>query len=131
MVLDDTLTDPDGVPAPKVHYKISDNTRKILKFTVDRMRELHEVAGAAQTFEVELWVDQPGHLLGTTRMGHDPQRSVTDSSGRCHDVENLFIGDGSLMVTSGSANPTCTITALALRVSRHIAQSARLQAVPA
>lgn len=131
VVLDGALTDADGVPAPKVHYRISDNTRKILKFTVARMRELQEAGGAVQMIEQELWVDQPGHLLGTTRMGDDPERSVTDSFGRCHDVENLFIADGSLMVTSGSANPTSTITALALRVGRHIAQTARLQAVPA
>ncbi len=130
VVLDDTITDSDGIPAPKVEYRISDNTRKILKFTVERMRDLHEAAGAVETFEVELWVDQPGHLLGTARMGDDPATSVTDSFGRCHDVPNLYIADGSLMVTSGSANPTATITALALRVARNIVQTARLQAVP-
>ena len=122
--LDPELTDADGIPAPKITYKISDNTRKILKFTVDRMRELHQVAGVSQTFEVELWVDQPGHLLGTARMGDDPARSVVDSYGRAHDVPNLFIADGSIFVTSGSANPTCTITALALRVGKHIAENA-------
>jgi choline dehydrogenase-like flavoprotein len=122
--LDADLTDSDGIPAPKVRYRISDNTRKILKFTVDRMRELHEVAGATRTFEVELWVDQPGHLMGTARMGDDPARSVVDSYGRCHDVSNLFVADGSIFVTSGSANPTCTITALALRVARHIVETA-------
>ncbi len=125
ITLDDRLTDSDGIPAPRVHYRVSENTRKILKFTVERMEELHEAAGAVETFSTELVIDQPGHLLGTARMGSDPKRSVTDSFGRCHDVGNLFIADGSLMVTSGAANPTCTIAALALRVGQHIVESAR------
>jgi choline dehydrogenase-like flavoprotein len=132
VTLDPELTDADGIPAPAVHYRISDNTRKILRFTVDRMRELHQVAGAVETFDVELWVDQPGHLLGTARMGDDPARSVVDAFGRSHDVPNLFIADGSIFVTSGSANPTSTITALALRVGRQIVETApeRTVAVP-
>jgi choline dehydrogenase-like flavoprotein len=131
ITLDDKLTDSDGLPAPRVHYRVSENTRRILRFTVERMEELHQAAGAVETFSTELVPDQPGHLLGTARMGNDSSRSVTDSFGRCHDVSNLFIADGSLMVTSGAANPTSTIAALALRVGRHIAESARLQRVAA
>jgi choline dehydrogenase-like flavoprotein len=131
ITLDDRLTDSDGIPAPRVHYRISENTRSILKFTVERLEELHAAGSAVETFSTELVVDQPGHLLGTARMGDDPARSVTDSFGRCHDVDNLFIADGSLMVTSGAANPTCTIAALALRVGQQIAETARLQPVPA
>jgi choline dehydrogenase-like flavoprotein len=129
--LHDSLVDSDGIPAPKVRYRISDNTRQILRFSVDRMRELHEAAGAAETQSVELWIDQPGHLLGTARMGDDPATSVADSYGRAHDVPNLFVADGSLMVTGGSMNPTGTITALALRVGKHIADTASQQRVPA
>jgi choline dehydrogenase-like flavoprotein len=131
VVLDDDLRDSDGIPAPKVQYRISENTRRILGFAVARMEEIHRAAGAVQTFAVELWIDQPGHLLGTARMGDDPERSVVDSFGRAHDVPNLFIADGSIFVTSGSANPTCTIAALALRVGRHIAEAANLQRTPA
>jgi choline dehydrogenase-like flavoprotein len=127
ITLDSTLTDSDGIPAPKVEYRLSDNTRKILKFAVERMTELHQAAAAEAMFPVELWIDQPGHLLGTARMGDDPERSVTDSFGRTHDCQNLFVADGSLMVTSGSANPTNTIAALALRVARGIVDNAREQ----
>lgn len=130
VTLDPYLTDSSGIPAPKVHYRISDNTRKILKFTVERMEELHKASGATLTIATELWIDQPGHLLGTARMGNDPATSVTDSFGRTHDVPNLFIADGSLFVTSGSANPTCTISALALRVGKAIADNASSQKVP-
>ncbi len=129
VTLDPDLTDGDGVPAPKIRYRISDNTRKILRFAVQRMEEIHAASGAVETFPVELWVDQPGHLLGTARMGNDPATSVVDSYGRAHDVPNLFLADGSIFVTSGSANPTCTISALALRVAEHIAATAKGQKV--
>ena len=131
VTLSTTQTDSHGIPAPRVHYRISDNTRKILRFTLQRMIELHEAAGAVRTFPVELWVDQPGHLLGTARMGDDPNTSVVDAFGRAHDVPNLFIADGSIFVTSGSANPTSTITALALRVAQGIVAGARDQVTAA
>ncbi|MEI7743692.1 MAG: GMC family oxidoreductase, partial [Chloroflexota bacterium] len=131
VTLSTTLVDGDGIPAPEIHYRISDNTRRILEFTVARLREAHEVMGAVETFEQDLWVDQPGHLLGTARMGHDPATSVVDSFGRAHDCPNLFVADGSLFVTSGAVNPTSTIAALALRVGRHIADTARNLEVPA
>jgi choline dehydrogenase-like flavoprotein len=124
VTLDPDLTDGDGVPAPKIQYRISENTRKLLRFAVDRMEEIHAASGAVRTFPVELWVDQPGHLMGTARMGNDPATSVVNSFGEAHDVPNLFIADGSIFVTSGSANPTCTITALALRIAEHIAATA-------
>jgi choline dehydrogenase-like flavoprotein len=50
-------------------------------------------------------------------MGDDPERSVVNAWGRCHDVKNLFIVDGSIWVTSGGVNPTSTIQALALYIA--------------
>ena len=60
------------------------------------------------------------HLLGTALMGPDPERSVVNGWGRCHDVRNLFIVDGSIWVTSGGVNPTSTIQALALWIADNI-----------
>jgi choline dehydrogenase-like flavoprotein len=128
VTLDPAITDSDGIPAPKVRYRLSENTRRILSHGVARMTEAHEAMGAAHTLPVDLWTDQPGHLLGTARMGDDPGRSVVDSRGRAHDVPNLFIADGSIFVTSGAVNPTSTITALALRVARGIIEGAPEQA---
>jgi choline dehydrogenase-like flavoprotein len=65
------------------------------------------------------------HLLGTCRMGNDPDRSVVDRFHRSHEVPNLFICDGSSMVTSGRGQPTMTIMALAFRAAKHIAEFAR------
>ena len=53
----------------------------------------------------------------TARMGTDPARSVVNEWGRCHDVRNLFIVDGSIFVTSAAVNPTNTIQALALYIA--------------
>jgi choline dehydrogenase-like flavoprotein len=122
VTLSPDVVDSDGLPAPKVEYTVSDNTRKLLKFIVERLVEAHQAAGATRIFTTELWVDQPGHLLGTARMGDDPTTSVVDSFGKAHDVDNLYIADGSIFVTSGSANPTCTISALALRVGRKVVE---------
>ena len=64
------------------------------------------------------------HLLGTARMGDDPAASVVDRYHRSHDVPNLFICDGSSMVTSGRGQPTMTIMALAFRAADHIKAAA-------
>ena len=57
-------------------------------------------------------------------MGDDPAESVVDRYHRSHDVANLFICDGSSLVTSGRGQPTMTIQALAFRAGEHIAESA-------
>ena len=121
VTLDRTLVDSDGLPAPKLEYRVDENTTNLLAFCRARMREIQSAMGAKHTVEVELWRDQPGHLLGTARMGTDPGRSVVGADGRTHDVPNLYIADGSVFVTSGAVNPTATIAALALRLATGIA----------
>ena len=61
--------------------------------------------------------------MGTARMGTDPKKSVVDPNGQSHDIDNLFIVDGSVMVTSAAVNPTPTIQALALRTGDYIKKS--------
>ncbi len=131
VTLDTALTDTDGIPAPRITYRIPENTRRLMDFHMDRMTEAHEAAGALQTIPLPLLDDQPGHLLGTARMGDDPANSVVDPFGRTHDVPNLYILDGSVFVTAGGCNPTATIAALALRFAEEIARRAPLQQVPA
>ena len=60
------------------------------------------------------------HLVGGARMGSDPRTSVTTSIGQTHDIANLFVCDGSLLPTQGSANPGLTIQALAARTADFI-----------
>lgn len=131
VTLDPDLKDSDGIPAPRIEYRISKNTQRNLDFTLDRMAEMHEAAGAAHVLRQPLWKEAPGHILGTARMGNDPRTSVVDRYGRAHDVKNLFIVDGSVMVTSGGLNPTATIAALALRTAGHLAETAKSMPVAA
>jgi choline dehydrogenase-like flavoprotein len=60
------------------------------------------------------------HHIGTTRMSADPRLGVVDASTRVHGVANLFIAGSSVFPTAGSANPTLTIVALALRLADHL-----------
>jgi choline dehydrogenase-like flavoprotein len=60
------------------------------------------------------------HLVGAARMGSDPRESVVDGFGRTHDIANLFICDGSILPTQGSANPGLTIQALAARTADYL-----------
>ncbi len=65
----------------------------------------------------------PSHQCGTARMGQDPRSSVVDPWCRCHDLENLYIVDASVLPTSAAVNPALTIAALALRVAGHLAEA--------
>ena len=117
VTLDPDLTDSDGVPAPKVEYKMSDNSLKMMAHGVDRAIELLEAAGAKGSAANPLLEPSGWHLMGTARMGTGSSTSVLDGWGRAHDVRNLFIIDGSTWVTGGAVNPTSTIQALALRTA--------------
>ena len=88
----------------------------------DLAEEILAAAGATRVQTSRTALNSPGHLLGTARMGSDPERSVVNSWGRSHDVKNLFIVDGSIWVTSGGVNPTSTIQALALYIADQIKQ---------
>ena len=60
------------------------------------------------------------HIMGGTVMGDDPQSSVTNSYGQCHDVANLFIAGSGLFPTGAGVNPTFTIHALTARAGDYL-----------
>ena len=122
VTLDPVLKDGNGIPAPKISYTISENTSLMMEHGIARAKEILTVAGARNISASRTLLNYPGHLLGTARMGDDPTRSVVNAWGRCHDVKNLFIVDGSIWVTSGGVNPTSTIPALALYIADAIKQ---------
>ena len=76
---------------------------------------LHDYRSADGVYQTPAW-----HLMGTCRMGADPASSVVDKWNRSWDVPNLYIVDGSVLVTGGVVNPTPTICALALRCAEHL-----------
>jgi len=120
ITLSDTLKDRDGLPAAKMIYKVSPNSRAILDFGMARAREILEGAGAKAIVDTPLRSEAGFHLMGTARMGADPGTSVVDPFGRCHDSPNLYLVDASVFVTAAAINPTATAQALALRTADHI-----------
>lgn len=125
VVLDPVLTDSNGIPAPRVRYRLSENSERMVDHGVARAREVLEAAGAHEIQVNRVLRSSGWHLLGTTRMGDDPARSVVDRWGRAHDVRNLFVVDGSVFTTSAAVNPTTTIQALALRTADYMIANRR------
>jgi choline dehydrogenase-like flavoprotein len=120
VTLDPSLVDAHGIPAPLVRYRLSENSEKMLAHGVARGTEALLAAGATDVVSSNPLRPSGWHLLGTCRMGEDASGSVVNPWGRAHDVENLFIIDGSIFVTSAVGNPTTTIQALALRTAAYI-----------
>lgn len=124
--LDPDLKDAWGRPCIRVTYKDHPDDLANTRFLQDRAEEILQAAGAQQTWKMPVTESTLGvHLLGTCRMGNDPKTSVVDRHHRSHDVRNLFICDGSSLVTGGRGQPTMTIQALAFRAGDHIAQFAK------
>jgi len=71
-------------------------------------------------FATRMPMQSLGHQTGTCRFGEDPKTSVLDLNCRSHDVDNLYVVDGSFFISSGAVNPTLTIIANALRVGDHL-----------
>jgi choline dehydrogenase-like flavoprotein len=87
-----------------------------------RGEEMLRAAGAYRIDRLPLAPMTGWHLLGTARMGRDPATSVTDGRGRCHEVPNLLVADGSLFTTVGAVNPGSTIGALGLKIAEDLAR---------
>jgi choline dehydrogenase-like flavoprotein len=110
----------------RITYSDHPDDLAMAAFLQDRAVEIMEAAGANTVWrEPVSRTDVLAHLLGTCRMGDDPATSVVDRFHRSHEVPNLFICDGSSLVTSGRGQPTMTIQALAFRASEHIAKFAK------
>ncbi|HEX8938926.1 MAG TPA: GMC family oxidoreductase [Candidatus Limnocylindrales bacterium] len=108
-----TERDRFGQPVPYVHFNLFENDRRMMAAGIARATAVLEAAGAIETRAVRRYA----HLVGTCRMGASPDDSVVDRWCRSWDVPNLFITDGSILPTQGSANPALTISALAARTA--------------
>jgi choline dehydrogenase-like flavoprotein len=109
-------TDQFGIPVAKVTFSLHDNDKKLIEFGKNKVIEVITAAGAKQIVQEARYA----HLVGAARMGADPAASVVDKYGRTHDIANLFICDGSILPTQGSANPGLTIQALAARAADYL-----------
>ena len=123
VTLDPILTDSNDIPAPRIKYRLSDNSRKMLGHGLTKGKEVMTAAGSLKNIAFGPVRQTGWHLMGTARMGNDPSKSVTNKHGQSHDVKNLFIVDSSIFVTSSGVNPVSTMQALALYIAENIKQN--------
>jgi choline dehydrogenase-like flavoprotein len=116
-------TDQFGLRVAHVNFDLYDNDKKLIKFGQAKVEQVMRAAGATEIVQESRYA----HLVGAARMGRDPAASVVDGFGRTHDIANLFVCDGSILPTQGSANPGLTIQALAARTADYlISQGTRI-----
>jgi choline dehydrogenase-like flavoprotein len=119
--LDPDLKDAWGLPALRMTYRDHPDDLKLTAWLYARATELLDAAGAKKVWAPPVQEQQFAvHLLGTCRMGNDPKTSIINADHQTHDVKNLFLCDGSSLVTSGRGQPTLTIEALAYRAADRI-----------
>ncbi len=126
VLVDPKKVDNYGIPIPIIQFTWGENDLKLFR----EMRE--SVLEVLDTCGVEMIVkggEGPGgfasHEVGTVRMGNDPKISVLNSYCQSHEVNNLFVVDGSSFTTFPEKNPTLTIAALAVRSARYLADQRR------
>ena len=126
ITLDPENKDTFGRPGLRVTYTDHPDDLAVQHFFIERCTELVEAMKPLKIWHREVRETRGfAHLLGTCRMGTDPATSVIDKYHRTHDVPNLFLCDGSSLVSSGRGQPTMTIQALAFRAADHIIAFAR------
>jgi choline dehydrogenase-like flavoprotein len=106
-------TDQFGMPLARFDYTQCENDRRNIAFAKQTLHDIWESAGAQDV----LTIDRYAHLVGGCRMGTSPDNSVVGADHRVWGTDNVFVADGSVMPTQGSANPALTIMVLASRLA--------------
>jgi choline dehydrogenase-like flavoprotein len=105
--------DSYGLPVAQFSYSQCDNDRALASAAQSVMEDILHAAGADEVITIQRYA----HLVGGARMARDERHGVVDSSCRSFAVPNLYITDGSVLPTQGSANPALTIMAVAARAA--------------
>jgi choline dehydrogenase-like flavoprotein len=120
-------TDPYGLPVARFDFNVGDNDRKNMDYSTKVITNILNAAGAQDVLTVHRYA----HLVGGARMGTSPGSSVIDPNQRIWGVPNVFVSDGSVCPTQGSANPALTIMALASRLAQRMASGEAMEAAEA
>jgi choline dehydrogenase-like flavoprotein len=136
VTLDPTYTDGLGIPRPHIDYGLDPYTMEGFRVAADVCTKIYERMGATEFTKTETGGTGDftykgknyhyygaGHVMGTHRMGTDPNTSVVDASQRSHDVPNLWIVGSGSFPTVATANPTLTLMALAFKSAGSILQA--------
>jgi choline dehydrogenase-like flavoprotein len=110
-----------GLPVARFSYSQGDNDRALMKAAQHVMEEILTAAGATETITINRYA----HLVGGCRTAASPEEGVVDASLRSFAIPNLYVTDGSVLPTQGSANPALTIMALAARTANRLVAGAR------
>jgi choline dehydrogenase-like flavoprotein len=113
--------DRHGLPVAHFSYSQCDNDRQLTKAATTVMEDILKAAGASEL----MTIDRYAHLVGGARMAAYAQDGVVDSAHRVFDIPNLYVVDGSVLPTQGSANPALTIMALAARAADRLIRLGR------
>src|SRR5262252_594109 len=136
VTLSTVFKDNLGIPRPQINYDLDDYTKAGYAAANEVAKQIFAKMGATEftwfppsspsafTFNGSQYLLQgAGHVMGTYRMGSDPNTSVVDGTSRSHDHQNLYLLGSGVFPSVGTANPTLTIAALALMTAQAIASA--------
>jgi choline dehydrogenase-like flavoprotein len=122
-----------GLPKARVDWRLTEMERRTTRVFTDVLDAEFRRLGLGKLTATD-WLDgdewtsffeDAYHPTGTTRMSSDPAVGVVDGDCRVHGVEGLYVCGSSVFPTSGYANPTLTIVALAVRLADHLRTTPR------
>jgi len=119
VTLNHDVTDQHGLPVANVHSDNHPNDIAMRNHAYQQGMAIYDAVGATRTFPTPPYPST--HNLGTNRMSENAGDGVVNRWGQAHDIENLFVSDGSQFTTGAAENPTLTIVALAIRQADRIA----------
>jgi choline dehydrogenase-like flavoprotein len=132
--IDPDTVDQWGIPVLRFHFRWTDYELRQARDMQETFRSIIETMGGEYLTKTAIDGQYPFgileggkiiHEVGTARMGADPKSSVLNGFCQAHDVKNLFITDGSALVTNPDKNPTLTILALSWRASEYLLDEAK------
>jgi choline dehydrogenase-like flavoprotein len=127
VTLNTSVKDQWGNPAPNVHFDDHPNDIAMRNHAFKQGEDVYKAAGAIKTFRTPPYPST--HNMGTCRMSAKASQGVVNKWGQTHDIDNLFISDGSQFTTGGAENPTLTIVTLAIRQADYIAKQMTARAI--
>ena len=125
ITLHDSETDQYGLPVPVVAKTPHNNDYEMTAHAYETTAQIYESVGAKDVYELPAY--PATHNMGTNRMHADADKGVVNGYGQAHDIDNLFVSDGSQFTSSGACNPTLTIVALTIRQAEYISQEMNAQ----
>ncbi len=102
-----------GLPKPRIYFSNGENEKRMTAHADALMRDIWAAAGAKNVWAFP----RNAHVIGTCRMGNDPDKAVVNANGQSFDIPNLYISDNSTFPSALSVNPALTIMALSLRTA--------------